>query len=58
MKIIEKGKIMFTEEEINFMKKYVGLRGELITAGVAIFDEPDIKIYSIFTKILKELEEK
>ena len=48
---------MFTEEEINFMKKYVGLRGELITAGVAIFDEPDIKIYSIFTKILNELEE-
>ena len=49
---------MFTEEEINFMEKYVGLRGELITAGVAIFDEPDIKIYSIFAKILKELEEK
>ena len=48
---------MFTQEEINFMKKYVGLRGELITAGVAIFDEPDIKIYSIFTKILNELEE-
>ena len=58
MEIIEKEKIMFTEEEINFMEKYVGLRGELITAGVAIFDEPDIKIYSIFAKILKELEEK
>jgi hypothetical protein len=53
----ERVRNMFTQEEINFMKKYVGLRGELITAGVAIFDEPDIKIYSIFTKILNELEE-
>ena len=58
MKGNERVRNMFTQEEINFMKKYVELRGELITAGVAIFDESDIKIYSIFTKILKELEEK
>lgn len=49
---------MFTEEEINFMKRYIGLRGKLITAGAVIFDESDIKIYSIFTKILNELEDK
>ena len=57
MKGNERVRNMFTQEKINFMKKYVELRGELITAGVAIFDESDIKIYSIFTKILNELEE-
>lgn len=51
-------KNMFTQEELDFMKRYVEFRYELIVTGAVIFDEDDIKICNIFDKILNEMEDK